>query len=138
MSRYRGRIGKTTLALELLSRLGDERFLSVFVLDPGADGPWLPENPEQGGRRAGLSTSVRDQLLHIGMIVSRNRMNNAGTLIIIDKAHVLTAEAVGLLQEIMRLQGLHILLLAEASFEETLNKDWFKGGEGLHCNAHCH
>ncbi|MEK6790967.1 MAG: DUF4388 domain-containing protein [Deltaproteobacteria bacterium] len=119
-------IGKTTLALELLSRLGDEKILSVFVLDPAqTDLGFLKTLNKEAGEPV-LSTSVKDQLLHIGMIVSRNRMNNAGTLIIIDKAHVLTAEAVGLLQEIMRLQGLHILLLAEASFEETLNKDWFR------------
>ncbi|MBI5235485.1 MAG: AAA family ATPase [Deltaproteobacteria bacterium] len=119
-------IGKTTLALELLSRLGDEKILSVFVLDPAqTDLGFLKTLNKEAGEPV-LSTSVKDQLLHVGMIVSKNRMNNAGTLMIIDKAHVLTAEAVGLLQEIMRLPGLQILLLAEASFEETLNKDWFK------------
>ncbi len=119
-------IGKTTLALELLSRLGDEKILSVFVLDPAqTDLGFLKTLNMEAGEPV-LSTSVKDQLLHIGMIVSRNHINNAGTLIIIDKAHVLAAEAVGLLQEIMRLQGLQILFLAEASFEETLHKDWFK------------
>lgn len=119
-------IGKTTLALELLSRLGDEKILSVFVLDPAqTDLGFLKTLNAEAGEPVS-STSVKDQLLHIGMVISKNRMNNARTLVIINKAHVLSAEAVGLLQEIMRLQGLQILLLAETSFEKTLNKDWFK------------
>lgn len=112
--------GKTTLALELLRRLTNEKVLPAVVLRPSDRELILIKeiNAEVGVSLD--SASIKEQLLALGMRVSQNKIQGGHTLLIIDQAHHLTPGCLKLIQYLTRLKSLQIVLAAEPSIEERL------------------
>jgi len=118
--------GKTTAALELLTRLAHEKLLVAFVLDPPERELAMVQllNEEVGSPTD--SNAIKDALLNLGMRVSQNKVQGGRTMIIIDRAHLLSRGCMKLIQYLARLKTLQIILLAEPSFEEMLKDEDFE------------
>lgn len=118
--------GKTAFSLELLKRLADEKVLAAYVLKPDKKEILLIKaiNAEFGSLTE--SSSVKDELLSLGMRVSQNRTQGGHTLIIINNAHLLTPGCVKLVQYLSRLKTLQILLIAGPFFSESLKAPEFQ------------
>ena len=117
--------GKTFLIPELLKRLSDEKFLFAVLLVPQAKELDLIKaiNAEIGSPTD--SSSVKEQLLTLGMRVSQNRIQNGHTVILIDRAEDLSSGCLKLLQYISRLKGLQAALFAGPGLEERLKQPEF-------------
>lgn len=117
--------GKTTFLLEALKKLSGEKVLASIILDPPDTELKLMHaiNAEVGS--AIESSSVKEQLLSFGMRVSQNRIQGGHTLIIIDRAHLLTDGCLKLVQYLCRLKSVQIALFSEPALEERLGAHGF-------------
>ncbi|MBI5588579.1 MAG: AAA family ATPase [Deltaproteobacteria bacterium] len=118
--------GKTTLALELLWRLSNEKVLPAVVLKPSDRELVLIKeiNAELGV--SSETDSIKEQLLALGMRVSQNKIQGGHTLLIIDRAHGLTDGCLKLVQYFSRLKTLQIVLLGEPSLGDRLKAADFR------------
>ncbi|MFQ5736178.1 MAG: AAA family ATPase [Thermodesulfobacteriota bacterium] len=112
--------GKTTLVLELLKRLSNEKVLAATILEP----PQREVNlMKEINREIGSPTeaaSIKEQLLNLGMRVSQNKIQGGQTVIVIDQAHRLTPGCLKLIQYLSRLKTIQIILLGEPGLAERL------------------
>ncbi|MCC6502931.1 MAG: AAA family ATPase [Deltaproteobacteria bacterium] len=112
--------GKTTVILELLKKLSTDKMLSALVLKPpGRELDLLKEINRSLGC-TGEASTVKEQLLSLGMRVSQNRIQGGSTLIIIDEAHRLSPGCLKLIQYLSRLKAVQLLLSGESSLSERL------------------
>ncbi|MBI5492344.1 MAG: AAA family ATPase [Deltaproteobacteria bacterium] len=122
--------GKTTMALELLKRLSDDKMLSALILKPGDREIELIKaiNSEVGASSG--SSSTKEQLLSFGMRVSQNKIQGGNTLIVFDQAETLTPGCLKLIQYLSRLKTLQIILMGEPSFLDALKSPEFAELDG--------
>lgn len=122
--------GKTTMALELLKRLSDDKMLSALILKPADREIELIKaiNSEVGA--SSVSSSTKDQLLSFGMRVSQNKIQGGNTLIIFDRAETLTPGCLKLLQYLSRLKTLQMVLIGEPSLLDSLKSPEFAELDG--------
>jgi general secretion pathway protein A len=112
--------GKTTLALELLRRLANEKVLPAVILRPSDRELILIKEINAEIGVTADSDSIKEQLLALGMRVSQNKIQGGHTLLVIDQAHHLTPGCLKLVQFLTRLKSLQIVLSAEPSIDERL------------------
>ncbi len=118
--------GKTTFCLELLKRLSGEKALCAYLLKPDRKEIRLMKaiNSELGCMTD--SSSIKDELLSLGMRLSQNRTQGGHTIIIIDEANQLAPGGVKLVQYLSRLKTLQIILAAGPYFSESLKSPEFQ------------
>lgn len=119
-------VGKTTVVLELLKRLSNEKVLCACILRPAEKELALIKeiNTEIGSQSD--SAAIKEQLLSLGMRVSQNKIQGGHTLLIIDEAHTLTDGCLKLIQYLSRLKTVQILLSADKSLSERLKSPDYK------------
>ncbi len=122
--------GKTTIALELLKRLSDDKMLSALILKPGETEIELIKaiNSEVGA--SSEASSTKEQLLSFGMRVSQNKIQGGNTLIVFDQAEKLTPGCLKLIQYLSRLKTLQIVLVGAPSFLDALKSPEFAELDG--------
>lgn len=118
--------GKTTIALELLKRLSNEKILCTLVLKPQEKELQLIKaiNSEVGSPSD--SPSIKEQLLNLGMRVSQNKIQGGHTVLMIDDAHLLNDGCLKLIQYLSRLKTMQILLFAGPELSGRLKGPDFK------------
>ena len=115
-----GGTGKTTVILELLKKISADKMLSALVLKPAGREIELIKEINHGLGCTGEASTVKEQLLNLGMRVSQNRIQGGSTLIIIDEAHRLSPGCLKLIQYLSRLKAVQLLLSGERSLGERL------------------
>ena len=121
-----GGVGKTTVILELLKKLSTDKMLSALVLKPAGRELELIKEINHGLGCTGEASTVKEQLLNLGMRVSQNRIQGGSTLIIIDEAHRLPSGCLKLIQYLSRLKAVQLLLSGEPSLSERLKTPEFQ------------
>jgi len=104
--------GKTVVLLDMLKRLSNEKVLAAALLAPPEKELDLMKAINAEVASPTEDTSIKEQLLNLGMKVSQNKINGGHTVIIIDQAQRLTAGCVKLIQYLSRLKTLQIILLS--------------------------
>lgn len=117
--------GKTTVILELLKKLAPDKVLSALVLKPAGREMELIREINRGLGCPNEATTVKEQLLNLGMRVSQNRIQGGSTLIVIDEAHRLSSGCLKLIQYLSRLKAVQLLLSGEPSLAERLQTPEF-------------
>lgn len=117
--------GKTTAALELISRLSNSRVLSALVLEPEDKELRLMRTINSELYAPAESQSIRELLISLGSRVSQNAILGGRTLIIIDRAETLTEGCLKLVQYLTRLKTLQMVLVARPAFIERLKAPEF-------------
>ena len=118
--------GKTTVMLELLNRLSNEKVLAAALTMPPDKELDLMKEINMQVESPTEASSIKEQLLNLGMRVSQNKINGGHTIIIIDSAHRLTAGCIKLIQYLSRLKTLQIILLAEPELATRLKDPDFR------------
>lgn len=121
-----GGTGKTTVILELLKRLSSDKVLSTLVLKPAGREMDLIKEINKGLGCPAEASTVKEQLLNLGMRVSQNRIQGGSTLVIIDEAHRLSSGCLKLIQYLSRLKAVQLLLSGEPSLAEKLKTPEFQ------------
>ena len=118
--------GKTTLLLELLKRLSSDKVLAAVLLKPPAREIELIKtiNNEVGSQSE--ASTVKEQLLNLGMRVSQNKIQGGQSVIVIDEAHTLSPGCLKLVQYLTRLKTLQIVLFSAPGLSERLKAPDFK------------
>jgi len=118
--------GKTAFCLELLKRLSGEKVICAYLLKPEKREIRLMKaiNHELGC--ATDSVSAKDELLSLGMRVSRNRTEGGHTVIMIDEADQLSPGGVKLVQYLARLKTLQLVFVAGPGFSDGLKAPEFQ------------
>ncbi|MBZ0221153.1 MAG: AAA family ATPase [Candidatus Methylomirabilis sp.] len=118
--------GKTTVLLELLKRVSQDKVLAALVLRPSAkELDFVKELNSELGSNSDART-VKDQLLNLGMRVSQNKIQGGQSLVIIDGADSLSPGCLKLVQYLTRLKTLQIILSAGPGLAERLKDPAFK------------
>lgn len=118
--------GKTTVLLELLKRLTSDKVLAAVLLKPPAREIELIKGINNEVGSESLATTVKEQLLNLGMRVSQNKIQGGSSLVIIDEAHALSPGCLKLVQYLTRLKTLQIVLFSGPGFSERLKSPDFK------------
>ncbi len=118
--------GKTTLIIELLKRLSNEKVLCATLLRPPERELDLMKEINREVESPTEAASIKEQLLNLGMRVSQNKIQGGQAVIIIDQAHLLTPGAIKLVQYLSRLKTLQILLFAEHALATRLKDPDFR------------
>jgi len=118
--------GKTTVILELLKRLSTDKVLSALVLKPAGREMDLIKEINKGLGCPAEASTVKEQLLNLGMRVSQNRIQGGSTLVIIDEAHRLSNGCLKLIQYLSRLKAVQLLLSGEPSLAGKLKTPEFQ------------
>ncbi|MBI2399930.1 MAG: AAA family ATPase [Deltaproteobacteria bacterium] len=121
-----GGTGKTTVILELLKKLSSDKVLSALVLKPAGREMDLIKEINRGLGCPAEASTVKEQLLNLGMRVSQNRIQGGSTLVIIDEAHRLSNGCLKLIQYLSRLKAVQLLLSGEPSLAEKLKTPEFQ------------
>lgn len=118
--------GKTTVLLELLKRVPQDKVLAALIQRPQAKEFDFVKglNTELGS--SSDARTVKDQLLNLGMRVSQNKIQGGHSLIIIDDADSLSPGCLKLVQYLTRLKTLQIILSAGPGLAERLKDPAFK------------
>lgn len=118
--------GKTTVLLELLKRVSQDKVLAALILRPQAkELDFVRELNSELGASSDART-VKDQLLNLGMRVSQNKIQGGQSLILIDDADSLSSGCLKLVQYLTRLKTLQIILSAGPGLAEKLKDPAFK------------
>jgi len=118
--------GKTTVMLELLNRLSNEKVLAAALTRPPDKELDLMKEINREVGSPTEASSIKEQLLNLGMRVSQNKINGGHTIIVIDSAHRLTAGCIKLIQYLSRLKTLQIILLAGPELSARLKDPDFR------------
>jgi type II secretory pathway predicted ATPase ExeA len=118
--------GKTTLVLELLKKLSNTKTLAASILDPPDKELQLIRAINAELNSSTETSSIKEQLLSLGMRISQNKIQSGHTVIIIDEAHTLTDGCLKLVQYLARLKSLQIILLSEPGMGARLATPPFK------------
>lgn len=118
--------GKTTAALELVRRLSNSRVLCAMVLKPEDTELRLMRTINSELYAPADSRAIRELLISLGGRVSQNAVLGGRTLIIIDRAEMLTEGCLKLVQYLTRLKTLQIMLVAGPAFMERLKAPEFR------------
>lgn len=121
-----GGTGKTTVILELLKKLSSDKVLSALVLKPAGREMDLIKEINKGLGCPAEASTVKEQLLNLGMRVSQNRIQGGSTLVIIDEAHRLSTGCLKLIQYLSRLKAVQLLLSGEPSLAVKLKTPEFQ------------
>lgn len=117
--------GKSAFCLELLKRLSGEKVICAYLLKPEKREIRLMKAINHEFGCATDSASAKDELLSLGMRVSRNRTEGGHCIIIIDEADQLTPGGVKLVQYLARLKTLQLVLVAGPHFSDSLKAPEF-------------
>lgn len=118
--------GKTTVMLELLRRLSNEKVLAATLLAPPEKELNMMKEINREVDSPTDASSIKEQLLNLGMKVSQNKINGGHTIIVIDQAQRMTAGCVKLVQYLSRLKTLQIILLSEPTLATRLKDPDFR------------
>ncbi|MBI1912250.1 MAG: AAA family ATPase [Deltaproteobacteria bacterium] len=123
-------VGKTTICLELLRRLSNDKMLAAVILNPQEREIQLIKaiNTELNASTDG--TTIKEQLLSLGMRVSQNKIQGGHTAIIIDNAHLLSSGCLKLIQYLSRLKTLQIILIGDPLLSSRLKEPDFTELDG--------
>jgi len=118
--------GKTTVLLELLKRLSQDKVLAAVLLaSPARELELIKAINAEVGSQSEAAT-VKEQLLNLGMRVSQNKIQGGQNLIVIDEAHTLSPGCLKLIQYLTRLKTLQIALFSAPGLSERLKSPDFK------------
>ncbi len=112
--------GKTTVVLELLKRLSNDKVLSATILAPPERELDLMKEINREVDTPTEAATIKEQLLNLGMRVSQNKIQGGQTMVIIDQAHRLSSGCLKLVQYLSRLKTVQIILLGEPPIIERL------------------
>ncbi|HBG46690.1 MAG TPA: hypothetical protein DDW94_06820 [Deltaproteobacteria bacterium] len=118
--------GKTTVLLELLNKLSQDKVLAAVLLKPHQKEIDLIKeiNLEVGSQSE--ATTVKEQLLSLGMRVSQNKIQGGQNIILIDRADELSTGCLKLIQYLTRLKTLQIILFSRPGLSRKLKELEYK------------
>lgn len=118
--------GKTTVLLELLKRISQDKVLAALVLKPPARELDFVKELNSGMGSGSDARTVKDQLLNLGMRVSQNKIQGGLSLVVIDEADSISPGCLKLVQYLTRLKTLQIILSAGPGLEARLKEPEFR------------